>query len=156
MCAWGNWVCWCVQEFLAWGIAQEQGPVCGGILADEMGMGKTIQAVSLIVTHTSDGPITAQPIASAKSVPAATVAAPQRPKLRLAHAKSAPEGATAACIQGACCHGHHPEPDAPSGDPTVVLQRTRAAVRLIAQLVQSLQNTSACLDCTIFKDVCCW
>mmetsp|Transcript_12990 Transcript_12990/g.39320 ORF Transcript_12990/g.39320 Transcript_12990/m.39320 type:complete len:1245 (-) Transcript_12990:283-4017(-) len=111
------------KEFLAWGIAQEQGPVCGGILADEMGMGKTIQAVSLIVTHTSDGPITAQPIASAKSVPAATVAAPQRPKLRLAHAKSAPEGATAACIQGACCHGHHPEPDAPSGSSVVETER---------------------------------
>jgi hypothetical protein len=25
------------QEFLAWGIAQEKGPVKGGILADEMG-----------------------------------------------------------------------------------------------------------------------
>lgn len=113
---------WCAQEFLAWGVAQEQGPVSGGILADEMGMGKTIQAVSLIVTHSSDGPISAQPIASAKSVPAAAVAAPQRPKLRLAHAKSAPEGATAACIQGGC-HGHHHQPDAPLGDPSVVLQR---------------------------------
>ena len=25
------------KEFLAWGVAQEQGPVQGGILADEMG-----------------------------------------------------------------------------------------------------------------------
>ncbi len=26
------------KEFLAWGVAQEKGPVRGGILADEMGM----------------------------------------------------------------------------------------------------------------------
>ena len=31
------------KEFLAWAISQEQGVVKGGILADEMGMGKTIQ-----------------------------------------------------------------------------------------------------------------
>lgn len=31
------------KEFLAWAVAQEQGEVRGGILADEMGMGKTIQ-----------------------------------------------------------------------------------------------------------------
>ena len=33
------------KEFLAWGVAQERGPVRGGILADEMGMGKTIQVL---------------------------------------------------------------------------------------------------------------
>lgn len=31
------------KEFLAWALSQEQGVVKGGILADEMGMGKTIQ-----------------------------------------------------------------------------------------------------------------
>lgn len=31
------------KEFLAWAIQQEQGAAKGGILADEMGMGKTIQ-----------------------------------------------------------------------------------------------------------------
>ena len=31
------------KEFLAWAVSQERGDICGGILADEMGMGKTIQ-----------------------------------------------------------------------------------------------------------------
>ncbi|KAL1209582.1 Helicase-like transcription factor CHR28 [Cardamine amara subsp. amara] len=36
------------KEFLAWASKQEQS-VAGGILADEMGMGKTIQAISLVL-----------------------------------------------------------------------------------------------------------
>ena len=31
------------KEFLAWAVSQERGEIKGGILADEMGMGKTIQ-----------------------------------------------------------------------------------------------------------------
>lgn len=31
------------KEFLGWAVGQEKGPIKGGILADEMGMGKTIQ-----------------------------------------------------------------------------------------------------------------
>lgn len=31
------------KEFLGWAVQQEQGDIKGGILADEMGMGKTIQ-----------------------------------------------------------------------------------------------------------------
>lgn len=31
------------RQFLAWGVSQEQSSVRGGILADEMGMGKTLQ-----------------------------------------------------------------------------------------------------------------
>lgn len=34
------------KEFLAWAVKQERGDIKGGILADEMGMGKTIQAES--------------------------------------------------------------------------------------------------------------
>ena len=41
------------KEFLAWAISQEQGVVRGGILADEMGMGKTIQVkINIIITKT--------------------------------------------------------------------------------------------------------
>eukprot|EP00850_Spirogloea_muscicola_P001861 SM000007S20821 [mRNA] locus=s7:472696:479059:+ [translate_table: standard] len=36
------------KEWLAWSLRQEDTPIKGGILADEMGMGKTIQAISLI------------------------------------------------------------------------------------------------------------
>ncbi len=32
------------KEYLAWAVKQERGDIKGGILADEMGMGKTIQA----------------------------------------------------------------------------------------------------------------
>ncbi|ESQ36413.1 hypothetical protein EUTSA_v10006803mg [Eutrema salsugineum] len=38
------------KEFLAWALKQEQS-VAGGILADEMGMGKTIQAISLVLAR---------------------------------------------------------------------------------------------------------
>ncbi|CAH8283008.1 unnamed protein product [Eruca vesicaria subsp. sativa] len=38
------------KEFLAWASKQEQ-TVLGGILADEMGMGKTIQAISLVLAQ---------------------------------------------------------------------------------------------------------
>jgi DNA repair protein RAD16 len=38
------------KEWLAWALAQEASVSRGGILADEMGMGKTIQAISLVVT----------------------------------------------------------------------------------------------------------
>ncbi|KAF3605072.1 hypothetical protein DY000_02044428 [Brassica cretica] len=39
------------KEFLAWATKQEQSAAAGGILADEMGMGKTIQAISLVVAR---------------------------------------------------------------------------------------------------------
>lgn len=42
------------KEWLAWSLKQERSSFKGGILADEMGMGKTIQAISLIVTSRYD------------------------------------------------------------------------------------------------------
>ena len=35
------------KQFLGWALRQEQGDIKGGILADEMGMGKTIQVCFL-------------------------------------------------------------------------------------------------------------
>ena len=43
------------RESLGWMQAQEAGPIKGGILADEMGMGKTIQAITLIVANLPTG-----------------------------------------------------------------------------------------------------
>ncbi|GER53237.1 DNA repair helicase rad5 [Striga asiatica] len=37
------------QEWLAWALKQEESNVRGGILADEMGMGKTLQAIALVL-----------------------------------------------------------------------------------------------------------
>ncbi|BDA51349.1 probable ATP-dependent helicase rhp16 [Coccomyxa sp. Obi] len=81
------------REFLAWAVGQERSSVRGGILADEMGMGKTLQAITLIVTHRTDDmsklPPVQPPDQAAK--PKQAAAAP-RPKLALLSARR-PDGA---------------------------------------------------------------
>ena len=42
------------EEGLGWMVANEAGPLKGGILADEMGMGKTIQTISLLLHAKSE------------------------------------------------------------------------------------------------------
>ncbi|KUG01494.1 ATP-dependent helicase rhp16 [Phytophthora nicotianae] len=44
------------REALAWMVGQEQSSYKGGILADEMGMGKTIQAISLMLENVREKP----------------------------------------------------------------------------------------------------
>ncbi|KAL1555517.1 ATP-dependent helicase rhp16-like [Salvia divinorum] len=41
------------KEWLAWASKQEESPARGGILADEMGMGKTLQAIALVLFRRS-------------------------------------------------------------------------------------------------------
>lgn len=45
------------REALAWMVGQEESSYKGGILADEMGMGKTIQAISLMLENVREKPI---------------------------------------------------------------------------------------------------
>ncbi len=45
------------KEFLAWAVGQERSSVRGGILADEMGMGKTLQVRDKTLYHQPLNPL---------------------------------------------------------------------------------------------------
>mmetsp|Transcript_8330 Transcript_8330/g.23887 ORF Transcript_8330/g.23887 Transcript_8330/m.23887 type:complete len:988 (-) Transcript_8330:202-3165(-) len=71
------------KEFLAWAVNQEQGPTKGGLLADEMGMGKTIQAISVILTHREEGKLNVGTADHVRGLPNEAVASSDRPTVRI-------------------------------------------------------------------------
>ncbi|KAL1555518.1 DNA repair protein RAD16-like [Salvia divinorum] len=56
------------KEWLAWASKQEESPARGGILADEMGMGKTLQAIALVLFRRSISTGTPDPNSPSSSV----------------------------------------------------------------------------------------
>ena len=72
------------KESLGWMLEQEAGPIKGGILADEMGMGKTIQAITLIVANLPPSRKQKGPPNTAAAAAAAAASKSQRPQSPLA------------------------------------------------------------------------
>jgi hypothetical protein len=71
---------------------QELGPIRGGILADEMGMGKTIQAISLMMSHRADGETPRILTAAEAAAAAAAAASPAKPAVAAAAGSSKQRG----------------------------------------------------------------
>ncbi|DBA87235.1 hypothetical protein WJX77_012520 [Trebouxia sp. C0004] len=89
------------KEFLAWAVSQERSEIRGGILADEMGMGKTIQAISVIVTHRTDDMSKLPPRLPINAPkPRSKPAQANRPKLRLNQPAQAAGAAPICCAPG--------------------------------------------------------
>ncbi|KAF5726453.1 Helicase protein with RING/U-box domain isoform 1 [Tripterygium wilfordii] len=55
------------KEWLAWALKQEESATRGGILADEMGMGKTIQAIALVLAKRETVHVSCDPIQPSSS-----------------------------------------------------------------------------------------
>ena len=67
------------RQFLSWALAQEASPVAGGILADEMGMGKTCQAIALLLAGRSPAQKAAADARAVAAAAAAAAAGPNAP-----------------------------------------------------------------------------
>ncbi|GJP76840.1 hypothetical protein CLOP_g7292 [Closterium sp. NIES-67] len=142
------------KEWLAWSLKQEQGPIKGGILADEMGMGKTIQAISLIVTsrHLQSQASAVTPVpsqqqqpssSSAAAVPATTAVAPTATAVATAAAAAAAAAtATASGVtatSAAAAHATAANPGSTKGGASEPERPAVKATLVICPLVAVLQ-----------------
>ncbi|XP_034697008.1 DNA repair protein RAD16-like isoform X1 [Vitis riparia] len=67
------------KEWLTWALEQEESPFRGGLLADEMGMGKTIQVIALVLAKKPIHRIDARP---SKALPSSSSQTAELPETR--------------------------------------------------------------------------
>ena len=67
------------KEWLTWALEQEESPCRGGLLADEMGMGKTIQVIALVLAKKPIHRIDARP---SKALPSSSSQSAELPETR--------------------------------------------------------------------------
>ena len=101
------------KEWLTWALKQEESPFRGGLLADEAGMGKTIQAIALVLAKKPIHRIDAGPCEALPSSSSQTAELPETrctliicPPIALSHwekeiVRCTPQGSTKVLV----CHG---------------------------------------------------